>query len=121
VSAGEIKSDLTAEALRTADPVVRTQLPRKCPRLLERLEVFNQIKLLRLGQEFTKPNAPKETRVAEQFRLEYASLTLLYLKEAVEEHSDFDEETDDSLKPEDFTLGRRRATLGVQSGDDMTV
>jgi Zn-dependent peptidase ImmA (M78 family) len=37
-----------------------------------------------------------------------STLTLLYLKEAVERRSDFDEDTDDSLNPEDFSLGRRR-------------
>ena len=37
-----------------------------------------------------------------------ATLTLLYLKEGVVERTDFDEETEDSLNPEDFTLGRRR-------------
>ena len=37
-----------------------------------------------------------------------STLTLLYLKEPVERRTDFDEETDDSLNPEDFSLGRRR-------------
>lgn len=37
-----------------------------------------------------------------------ATLTLLYLKERIEKSSDYDEETEDSLNPEDFTLSRRR-------------
>jgi Zn-dependent peptidase ImmA (M78 family) len=37
-----------------------------------------------------------------------STLTLLCLKEPVEIRTDFDEYTDDSLNPEDFTLGRRR-------------